>query len=213
MINDWDIRYKKREIPDYLWNFVKEHKLFGLRVPKERGGFSLSFQAQSIILGKVASRSVDVATMIELPTSLWPDEIVEKYGTEKQRNYYMPRFAMSKEIVSFAITGISNGSDATAMRDWGKVEYGIHEGKKVLGVRLNWAKRYITFAPKATLIVLGFRLFDPENLLGKGREDIGITLAIIPADNPLALVSAVAIFQLTWHFPMGQYGVRTFSFQ
>lgn len=183
MINDWEIRYKKREIPEYLWDFAKKHKLFGLRVPKERGGFSLSFQAQSLILGKVASRSIDVATMIELPTSLWPDEIIEKYGTEEQKKYWMPRFAESKEIISFAITGISNGSDATAMRDIGIVEYGAHEGKKVLGIRLNWQKRYITFAPKATLLVLGFQLSDPNNLLKK-EKDIGITLAIIPANHP-----------------------------
>ena len=181
--NDWDIRYKRREIPDYLWDLAKKNKLFALRVPKERGGLSFSFQAQSLILGKVASRSIDVATMIELPTSLWPDEIIEKYGTEEQKKYYMPRFAESKEIISFAITGVSNGSDATAMRDVGIVEYGIHEEKKVLGVRLNWQKRYITFAPKATLMVLGFQLSDPHNFL-KREKDIGITLALIPANHP-----------------------------
>lgn len=180
--NDWDIRYNKREIPDSLWDFMKKHKLFGLRVPKERGGFSLSFQAQSLILGKIASRSVDVATLVELPTSLWPDEIIEKYGTMEQKEYYMPRLAKSQEIVSFAITGISNGSDATSMRDIGVVEYGTYKGERILGVRLNWQKRYITFAPKATLLVLGFNLLDPENLLGK-KEDIGITLALIPADH------------------------------
>jgi acyl-CoA dehydrogenase len=128
MTNDWEIRYKKRAIPDSLWNFMKEHKLFGLRVTKGWGGFSLSFQAQSLILGKIASRSVDVATMVELPTSLWPDEIMEKYGTSEQKNYYLPRLAQSQEIVSFAITGISNGSDATAMQDVGLVEYGMYEG-------------------------------------------------------------------------------------
>jgi acyl-CoA dehydrogenase len=183
MTNDWEIRYKKRAIPESLWNFMKEKKLFGLRVTKGWGGFSLSFQAQSLILGKIASRSVDVATMVELPTSLWPDEIVEKYGTEEQKKHYLPRLAESKEIVAFAITGISNGSDATEMRDIGVVEYGTFEGKKVLGVKLNWKKRYITFAPKATLLVLGFRLFDPENILGKGT-DVGISLALIPTNLP-----------------------------
>jgi acyl-CoA dehydrogenase len=182
LTNDFDVRYNHREIPETLWQFVMKHKLFGLRVPKERGGYSLSFQAQSLILGKVASRSVDVATMIELPTSLWPDEIVEKYGTEEQKQYWMPRFAENKEIIAFAVTGYSNGSDATAMRDVGKVEYGMHEGKEVLGVRLNWKKRYITFAPKATLLVMSFQLWDPEEHLKKGA-DIGITVALIPADH------------------------------
>lgn len=181
LTDDWNIR-KNREIPDELWNFMRDNKLFGLRVPKSRGGLELSFQAQSLALGKVASRSVDVATLIELPTSLWPDEIIEKYGTEAQKKEWMPRFAESKDIASFAITGLSNGSDATSMRDVGYVEYGTHDGKKVLGIRLNIEKRYITFAPKATVLVLGFQLFDPDNHFGKG-DDVGISLAIIPAHH------------------------------
>lgn len=181
--DDWDIRFKKHEIPEFLWDMVRKYKLFGLRVPKERGGYSLSFQAQSLILGKIASRSVDVATMIELPTSLWPDEIIEKYGTDEQKQYYMPRFSDNKEIVAFAVTGTSNGSDATAMRDVGVVEYGVHDRKKILGVRLSFKKRYITFAPKATLVVLGFQIRDPENVLGKGI-DVGISLALIPTNYP-----------------------------
>lgn len=183
LTNDFDVRYNKREIPDALWQFVMKHKLFGLRVPKERGGFSLSFQAQSLILGKVASRSVDVATMIELPTSLWPDEIVEKYGTEEQKQYWMPRFSANKEIIAFAVTGYSNGSDATAMRDVGTVTYGEFEGKKVLGIRLDFKKRYITFAPKATLLVMSFQLRDPNEYLKRGI-DVGITVALIPAKHP-----------------------------
>ncbi len=182
-VNDWDIRNTLREIPDELWNFVRKHKLFALRVPKSRGGLGISFQAQSLVLGKIASRSVDVATMIELPTSLWPDEIIEKYGTDEQKDYWMPRFAENDEIASFAITGISNGSDATSMRDVGYVEYGMYGGKKVLGIRMNLEKRYITFAPKATVLVVGFQLLDPDNHLGKGT-DIGISLAIMPAHHP-----------------------------
>ena len=68
------------------------------------------------------------------------------------------------------------------MRDIGYVTRGLHEGKETIGIRLTWDKRYITLAPKATLLGLAFRLFDPENLLGRG-EDIGITLALDP-DRP-----------------------------
>ncbi len=182
-IDDWDIRNNKREITDDVWNLVRERKLFALRVPKERGGLGVSFQTQSLVLGKVASRSVDAATMIELPTSLWPDEIIEKYGTESQKQYWMPRFAGNNEIASFAITGLSNGSDATSMRDVGYIEYRDVAGVRELGIRLNIAKRYITFAPKATVLVLGFQLMDPDEHLGKGK-DIGISLAIFPSNQP-----------------------------
>lgn len=183
MTDDWEVRETLREIPEKLWDAVRSRKLFALRVPKSRGGLGVSFQTQSLVLGKIASRSVDVATMIELPTSLWPDEIIEKYGTEEQKKYWMPRFAENDEIASFAITGISNGSDATSMRDVGRVGYGEIDGKKTLGIRLDLSKRYITFAPKATVLVVGFQLLDPDEHLGKGK-DVGISLAIIPADTP-----------------------------
>lgn len=181
--NDWEIRQKYKEIPQFIWDFAKENKLLALRIPKKCGGVGLSFQAQSLILNKIASRSVDVATIVELSTSLWPDEIIEKYGTDEQKKYYTPRLANGEEIISFAITGISNGSDATSMQDSGIIEYGIYERKKILGIRLNLKKRYITFAPQATLLVVGFRLFDPDNFLGKGN-DIGITTALISANHP-----------------------------
>ena len=69
------------------------------------------------------------------------------------------------------------------MRDIGYVTIGTHAGKETLGIRLSWDKRYITLGPKATLVGLAFRLFDKDNMLGKG-EDVGITLALIPADHP-----------------------------
>lgn len=181
MINDWEIR-DAQKIPKKLWDFAKKNGFLGLRASKEYGGLAFSFQAQSIILGKIASRSLDASTIVEVPNSLGPDELLKKYGTEEQKNTYLPRLAQGKDIPAFAITSPMGGTDAAAMRDVGYVEEGKYEGKKVLGIRLTWDKRYITFAPDATLIVLAFQLFDPANLLEKG-EKIGITLALIPAHH------------------------------
>ena len=181
IIDDWDIRSNRR-IPDAVWKFAEEHNFSGLRVGEKWGGADFSFQAQSLILSKVASRSVDAAVLIELPTSLYPDELIEEYGTDKQKNYYLPRLAEGKEIVSFAVTG-AQGSDVGSMPDSGVVEYGTHEGKEVLGLTLNFNKRFITLAPKASLIVLAFSLSDPNNHL-KSEQNSGITLALIPANHP-----------------------------
>ena len=183
MIDDWQIRNREREIPEEIWSFVKEHGFLGMLISKEHGGLGFSAQAQSLVLGKISSRSPDVVTIVMVPNSLGPGELIEKYGTPEQKSHYLPRLARGEEIPCFALTGPTSGSDAAGMRDVGYVTRGMHEGREALGIRVTWEKRYITLGPRATLLGLAFRLFDPDNLLGKG-EDIGITLAIIPASHP-----------------------------
>ena len=183
MIDNWQIRSREREIPEEIWSFVKEKGFLGMLISKQHGGLGFSAQAQSLVLGKISSRSPDVVTIVMVPNSLGPGELIEKYGTPEQKSYYLPRLARGEEIPCFALTGPTSGSDAASMRDVGYVTRGIHNGQETLGIRVTWEKRYITLAPKATLLGLAFRLFDPENLLGKG-EDVGITLAIIPTSHP-----------------------------
>ncbi len=182
MLDDWQIRHAEREIPAHIWAFVKKHGFLGMLISKPHGGLGFSPQAQSLILGKIASRSPDAVTIVMVPNSLGPGELLEKYGTEEQKAHYLPRLADGREIPCFSLTGPTSGSDAATMRDVGYVTKGVHEGQETLGVRLTWDKRYITLGPKATLVGLAFHLFDPDNLLGKGTEP-GITVAIIPADH------------------------------
>ena len=183
MIDDWQVRHNLHEVPDEIWDFVKKNGFLGMLISKEHGGLGFSPQAQSLILGKIASRSPDVVTIVMVPNSLGPGELIEKYGTDEQKHYYLPRLAKGEEVPCFSLTGPTSGSDAATMRDVGYVTRGTHKGEETLGVRLSWDKRYITLGPKATLVGLAFRLFDKDNLLGKG-EDVGITLALIPADHP-----------------------------
>jgi acyl-CoA dehydrogenase len=183
MVNDWAIRHDTKEIPPGIWEFVKKHGFLGMLISREHGGLGFSPQAQSIILGRIASRSPDVCTLVMVPNSLGPGELIEKYGTPEQKHHYLPRLAQGLEVPCFGLTGPTSGSDAATMRDVGYVTRGLHEGKEVLGFRASWEKRYITLAPQATLIGLAVRLIDTENLLGRG-EDLGITVALIPADYP-----------------------------
>ena len=183
LINDWQIRHANREIPDNIWDFAKKHGFLGMLISKDHGGLGFSAQAQSLILGKIASRSPDVVTIVMVPNSLGPGELIEKYGTEEQKHYYLPRLAKGEEVPCFSLTGPTSGSDAATMRDIGTVTRGTYQGKDTLGIKLSWDKRYITLGPKATLVGLAFQLFDPDKLLGKS-DDIGITLALIPATHP-----------------------------
>ncbi|MCD7060524.1 acyl-CoA dehydrogenase [Pelagibacterium xiamenense] len=183
MIDDWDTRHYRMDMPPEVWQFLKEKGFLGMLIGKEHGGLGFSAQAQSQIVSKIASRSIAAGITVMVPNSLGPGELLEKYGTPAQQEKYLGRLARGEELPCFALTGPHAGSDAAGMRDVGVVCYGTYEGKEVLGVRLSWDKRYITLAPVATLLGLAFNLHDPDNHLGKG-EDVGITLALVPADYP-----------------------------
>ncbi len=185
MLDDWHIRHHTREVPAEVWEFVKRRGFLGMLISKEHGGLGFSAQAQSLILGKVSSRSPEIATVVMVPNSLGPGELIEKYGTPQQKERYLEPLAKGEEVPCFGLTGPMSGSDAASMRDIGVVTRGVHNGVETLGIRLNIEKRYITLAPAATIVGLAFRLFDPERLLGAHADDeIGITVALVPADTP-----------------------------
>lgn len=183
MIDDWDIRHNRADLSPELWQFLRDKGFLGMLIGKEHGGLGFTAQAQSMIVSKIASRSVAAGITVMVPNSLGPGELLEKYGTPEQKEKYLHRLATGVDIPCFALTGVHSGSDAGGMRDIGIVQKGMWNGQEVLGVNLTFDKRYITLAPIATLVGLAFILKDPDNLLGRG-EDIGITLALIPHDHP-----------------------------
>ncbi len=183
MIDDWEITFELADLPPEMWNFLKKEGFFSLIIPKKFGGKEFSAYAHSQILTKVNGRSATVGSTIAVPNSLGPAELLLHYGTPEQKDYYLPRLARGEEIPCFALTGPEAGSDAGAMTDTGVVCWGEFEGKKVLGLNLNFNKRYITLAPIATVIGLAFKMYDPEHLLGN-KEDLGITCALIRRDIP-----------------------------
>jgi acyl-CoA dehydrogenase len=183
MLDDWRIVELDRDLPPEVWQYLKEKRFFGMIIPPEYGGLGFSVLAHSAVIMKLASRSVTAAVTAMVPNSLGPAELLLHYGTQAQKDHYLPRLARGEEIPCFALTGPEAGSDAAAIPDRGIVCRGTFGGREITGIRLNWEKRYITLGPVATLIGLAFKLSDPEKLLGD-REEIGITLALIPADIP-----------------------------
>lgn len=181
MLDDWDIRHNRADLPPDVWQFLKDNGFLGMLISKEHGGLGFSAQAQSQVVSKIASRSVSAGITVMVPNSLGPGELLEKYGTPEQKEKYLERLAKGLEVPCFALTGPHAGSDAAGMRDVGVVTYEMYNGKKTLGVKLSWDKRYITLAPVATLLGLAFNLHDPEHLIGD-VDELGITLALVPAD-------------------------------
>ena len=174
---------KLGNLPPEVWEFLKRKGFMGLIIPQEYGGLGFSAEANSAVVTKVSSRSITLAVTVMVPNSLGPAELLLHYGTKEQKDYYLPRLANGEEIPAFALTEPGAGSDAGAMTSSGVVCKGHWKGEEVVGIRLNWNKRYITLAPVATLLGLAFKLYDPDGLIGD-KEDLGITCALIPQDIP-----------------------------
>lgn len=181
MCNAWDLAVERADLPKELWDFLKQEKFFGMIIPKEYGGLGFSAKAQTAVLQKLAANEMLMVT-VGVPNSLGPGELLVKYGTQEQKDYYLPRLADGREVPCFGLTGPRAGSDATSIPDTGIVCKQEIDGKEVLGIRLNFEKRWITLAPVATVVGLAFRMFDPDGLLGD-TKDYGITCALIPRET------------------------------
>ncbi len=196
MLDDWEITYQRNDLPPQVWEFMKKERFFGMEIPKKYGGLEFSAYGHSAVITRISARSVTAGSTVMVPNSLGPGQLLLHYGTDAQRDYYLPRLAAGEELPCFALTGPSAGSDAAAIPDFGIVCRGQHEGREVLGLRVNWDKRYITLGPVATLLGLAFKAYDPDHLLGD-QEELGITCALIPTDT-----AGVEIGRR--HFPLNQ---------
>jgi len=179
MVNDWETTHVQADLAPEVWDYLKQQKFFGMIIPKEYGGLGFSAYAHARVIMKLASVSATLSSTVGVPNSLGPGELLLHYGTKEQKDHYLPRLADGREVPCFGLTGPTAGSDATSIPDFGIVCKGEWEGANVLGVRLNFEKRYITLAPVASLVGLAFRLYDPDALLSD-QKDRGITLALIP---------------------------------
>src|SRR5882724_4066593 len=183
MCDDWEITHERYDLPPQVWQFIKDQGFLGMIIPRKYGGMGFSALAHSAVITKLSSRSNAAAVSVMVPNSLGPAELLLHYGTDAQKNHYLPRLARGQEIPCFALTSPEAGSDAASIPDFGVVCRGTYQGKEVLGMRVTWDKRYITLGPVATLLGLAFRLYDPEHLLGD-KEDLGITCALVPTHTP-----------------------------
>ena len=174
MADTWEIT-SSRQVPDEIFNYLKDNGFFALLIPKEYGGMGFSVLARSTIMAKLQAGGAAIASIVVIPNSLGAAELTEKYGTKEQKDHYLPRLADGTYIPCFGLTELTAGSDAASIKADGMV---FKDKDGVLKAKLNFAKRYITLAPIANLISLAVRLQDPDGLLG-GDEDLGITVMLL----------------------------------
>ena len=194
LVDDWQVTSELYDLPPQAWQFIKDKGFLGMIIPKKYGGLEFSAYAHSQIVTKLSTRCSALSVSVMVPNSLGPAELLLHYGTEAQKNHYLPRLAKGLEIPAFALTSPWAGSDAASIPDVGIVCKGIWQGKEMIGMRVTWDKRYITLGPVCTILGLAFHLFDPDGLLG-GKKHIGITCALVPRDTPGAEIGRR-------HFPL-----------
>src|SRR5262245_40630476 len=183
LCDEWEITHEHLDLPPHAWQYAKEKGFLGMIIPKQYGGLGFSALGHSAVVQKLATRSSTAAISVMVPNSLGPGELLLHYGTEEQKNHYLPRLAKGQEVPCFALTSPEAGSDAASIPDFGIVCKGIWQGKETLGMRVTWDKRYITLGPVATLLGLAFKLYDPEHLISE-KTDLGITCALVPTSTP-----------------------------
>ncbi|MBU2178091.1 MAG: acyl-CoA dehydrogenase FadE [Gammaproteobacteria bacterium] len=183
MVDDWHTTHERADLAPEVYQYLKDQGFFAMIIKKQYGGLEFSAFAQSCVLQKLTSKSMVLSSVVGVPNSLGPGELLQHYGTKEQQDHYLPRLAKGLEVPCFALTSPEAGSDAGAIPDVGIVCKGQWQGEEILGMRLTWNKRYITLAPIATVLGLAFKLQDPENLLGE-KTDLGITCALIPVSTP-----------------------------
>ena len=181
MLDDWEVCHDLADMPQEVWDFIIEERFFAMIIPKQYGGLEFSAYANAMVITKLASRSPTASSTVGVPNSLGPAELLLHYGSDEQKDRYLPGLAAGTEIPCFALTSPEAGSDAAALIDNGVVCKGKWQGKETIGIRLNWNKRYITLAPVATVLGLAFKLYDPDHLIGD-QDEYGITAALIPTD-------------------------------
>ena len=194
LVDDWQVTTELYDLPPQAWQFIKDKGFLGMIIPRKYGGLEFSAYAHSQIVTKLSTRCSALSVSVMVPNSLGPAELLLHYGTEAQKNHYLPRLAKGLEIPAFALTSPWAGSDAASIPDVGIVCKGIWQGKEMIGMRVTWDKRYITLGPVCTILGLAFHLFDPDGLLG-GKKHIGITCALVPRDTPGAEIGRR-------HFPL-----------
>ncbi|MSQ19156.1 MAG: acyl-CoA dehydrogenase [Betaproteobacteria bacterium] len=183
MVSEWETTHHNYDMPPQVWQFIKDKSFLGMIIPKSYDGKGFSAYAHSEVIQRLSTRSSAAAVSVMVPNSLGPAELLLHYGTDEQKNFYLPRLAKGIDTPCFSLTNPHAGSDAAAIPDVGIVCKGPWQGKEVLGMRVTWEKRYITLGPISTILGLTFQLKDPLHLLGD-VVDIGITCALVPSDTP-----------------------------
>jgi len=170
------------DLPPEVWRYLREHRFFGMIIPKEYGGLGFGHYAHAEVVTRIATVNTACAVTVMVPNSLGPAELLLRYGTPAQQQHYLPRLADGRELPCFGLTSPYAGSDAASIPDRGVLTERTIDGRVVRGFSVRFDKRYITLAPVASVVGLAFQAVDPSR--PEGEQELGITCALLPVPTP-----------------------------
>ncbi|PLS86773.1 MAG: acyl-CoA dehydrogenase [Actinobacteria bacterium] len=148
-------------VPFELLGKLAEAGLMGLCVPEEYGGGGADFLSYVLMLEEVSRADAGVGVTLAVHTSAGTLPILE-YGTEEQKERWVPDLARGAKLGCFALTEPETGSDASAI--------GARAKRVDGGYRLHGHKQWITNGRAAgTMMVFA-------------RAEEGVTAFLVPAD-------------------------------
>ncbi len=181
MLDDFAID-QAHDMPPEVWHFLREKRFFGMIIPRQWGGLGFGHYAHATVVTRIATVNVSAAVTVMVPNSLGPAELLLSYGTDAQKQHYLPRLADGRDLPCFGLTAPYAGSDAASIPDRGVLCEREIDGVRTRGFSVSFSKRYITLAPVATVVGLAFNAIDESR--PEGRRELGITCALIPVPQP-----------------------------
>lgn len=157
-----------------LWQMLREHRYEGMAVPAECGGIGLGAWAQSEALRQVALRSVSTAYLLAARFVFGPAALLRFAATAEQQQQWLTSMAAGRASAAVASFVVEN--DVVPIQATGVVLRDSTDDAAVL--RLNWSGARHAPGPRPDLLVLPFRLHDPEGLLGAPGER-GVCVALV----------------------------------
>src|SRR5712692_11711586 len=98
MVNDWETTQVYQDLPPHAWQFIKDKGFLAMIIPQKYGGKEFSATMHSQVIQKLGTRCSAATVHVMVPNSLGPAELLLNYGTDEQKNHYLPRLAKGLEI-------------------------------------------------------------------------------------------------------------------
>lgn len=160
---DREARFPRKELDQ-----MGELGFLGMQVPENYGGFEADYVSYASVVEEIAAGDGACSTILSVHSSVSCVPIRD-YGTEAQKQKYLPKLASGEWIGGFALTEPQAGSDASNLRT-----SAVRDGDDYV---LNGAKQFITSGQNGNLIIV-FAVTDKS----AGRK--GITAFLVETDTP-----------------------------
>ena len=148
------------EFPMDLWEKMGAVGLHGITVPQEDGGAGMGFLAHSVAIEEISLASASVGLSYGAHSNLCVNQIA-RWGTDVQKQAYLPRLISGAHVGSLAMSEPGAGSDVVGMK--------LHAEKRNDRFVLNGNKMLITNGPDANTLIVYAKTYPDAGQIGRAH--------------------------------------------